>query len=125
MLNLFYPAILITLLFFLSGIEKIFNFAKTTIAFSKKINIPLNLAKLVISCVILLEIMAPVIITGYTFTGFNYLLPLFKIAVVSLILFTIAATLMYHNPFVNGKNYHTFIMHLCIIGGLLSLFTCA
>ena len=108
MLNLFYPAILITLLFFLSGIEKIFTFAKTTIAFSKKINIPLNLAKLVISCVILLEIM-----------------PLFKIAVVSLILFTIAATLMYHNPFVNGKNYHTFIMHLCIIGGLLSLFTCA
>ena len=121
MLNLFYPAILITLLFFLSGIEKIFNFAKTTIAFSKKINIPLNLAKLVISCVILLEIMAPVIIAGYTFTGFNYLL---QIAVVSLILFTIAATLMYHNPFVNGKNYHTFIMHLCIIGGLLSLFTC-
>ena len=125
MMNLFYPAILITLLFLLSGIEKIYKFSKTTTGFSKKINLPLPLSKLVIICVILLEIIAPIIITSYTFTGLFNLLPFFKIAVISLILFTIAATMMYHNPFISGKNYHAFITHLTIVGGLLALYRCA
>jgi len=67
---LFYPAILITLMFFLSGIEKIYTFSKTTMDFSNKTNIPLTLSKLVISGVILLEIIAPIIIISYTFTGY-------------------------------------------------------
>ena len=125
MMNLFYPAVLITLMFFLSGIEKVYTFSKTTIDFSNKINIPLTLSKLVISCVILLEIIAPLIITIYTFSSLSNLLPLFKIAVISLIVFTIAATIMYHNPFNNGKNYYTFMSHLSIIGGLLALYSCA
>ena len=125
MMNLFYPAVLITLMFFLSGIEKVYTFSKTTIDFSNKINIPLTLSKLVISCVILLEIIAPLIITLYTFSGLSNLLPLFKIAVISLIVFTIAATIMYHNPFKNGINYYTFMSHLSIIGGLLALYSCA
>ena len=66
---LFYPSILITLMYFLSGIEKIYTFSKTTMDFSNKINIPLILSKLVISGVILLEIIAPIIIISYTFTG--------------------------------------------------------
>ena len=125
MMYLFYPAVLITLLFFVSGIEKIYTFSKTSMGFSKKINIPLSLSNLVISCVILLEIIAPLIITGYTFTGLFNLLPLFKLAVISLILFTVAATMMYHNPFNGGKNYYDFINHLSIIGGLLALYLCA
>jgi hypothetical protein len=123
-MQLFYPAILITLMFFLSGLEKIYTFSKTTRSFSNKINIPLTLSNLVISCVIILEIIAPLIITSYTFTGLFNLLPLFKIAVISLIAFTIAATIMYHNPFKSGKNYHAFISHLSIIGGLLALYMC-
>jgi uncharacterized membrane protein YphA (DoxX/SURF4 family) len=124
MMHLFYPAVLITLMFFLSGIEKIYTFSKTTTSFSNKINIPLTLSKLVISIVILLEIIAPVIITTYTFTGLKHLLPLFKTAVISLILFTIVATIMYHNPFESTKNYYTFLSHLSIIGGLLALYMC-
>ncbi len=123
-MHLFYPAVLITLMFFLSGIEKIYTFSKTTTSFSNKINIPLTLSKLVISIVILLEIIAPVIITTYTFTGLKHLLPLFKTAVISLILFTIVATIMYHNPFESTKNYYTFLSHLSIIGGLLALYMC-
>lgn len=123
MMNLFYPAFLITLMFFLSGIDKIFTFSKTSIEFSNKINIPLILSKLVISCVILLEIIAPIIIISYTFTGLFNLLPLFKSALISLIVFTIVATIMYHNPFESSKNYNTFISHLSIIGGLLALYT--
>ena len=122
MLHLFYPSVLITLMFFLSGIEKIYTFSKTTMDFSNKINIPLTLSKLVISGVILLEIIAPIIIISYTFTGLFNLLPLFKTALISLIVFTIVATLMYHNPFKSSKNYYEFITHLSIIGGLLALY---
>ena len=122
MMRLFYPSILITLMYFLSGIEKIYTFSKTTMDFSNKINIPLTLSKLVISGVILLEIMAPIIIISYTFTGLFNLLPLFKSALISLIVFTIVATIMYHNPFESSKNYNTFISHLPIIGGLLALY---
>ena len=123
-MRLFYPAILITLVFFLSGIEKIYTFSKTSMSFSNKINIPLTLSKLVISGVILLEIIAPLIITIYSFTGLSNVLSLFKTAVISLIIFTIAATMMYHNPFISRKNYHAFISNLSIIGGLLALYLC-
>jgi uncharacterized membrane protein YphA (DoxX/SURF4 family) len=109
-------------MYFLSGIEKIYTFSKTTMDFSNKINIPLILSKLVISGVILLEIIAPIIIISYTFTGLFNLLPLFKAAVFSLIAFTILATIMYHNPFQSTKNYYTFFTHLSIIGGLLALY---
>ncbi len=119
---LFYPSILITLIFFLSGIEKIYTFSKTTTDFSNKINISLTLSKLIISGVILLEIIAPLIIISYTFTGLFNLLPFFKSAVISLLVFTIAATVMYHNPFKSKKNYYEFITHLSIIGGLLALY---
>ena len=119
---LFYPAILITLMFFLSGIEKIYTFSKTTMDFSNKTNIPLTLSKLVISGVILLEIIAPIIIISYTFTGLFNLLPFFKTALISLIVFTIVASIMYHNPFKSSKNYYEFITHLSIIGGLLALY---
>ena len=125
MKNLFYPAVLITLMFFLSGIEKIYTFSKTTLSFAKKINIPLTLSKVVISVVILLEIIAPLIIASYTFTGLFILLPLFKVAVISLIAFTVAATILYHNPFKGAKNYYTSISHLSIIGGLFALYLCA
>ena len=121
-MNLFYPALLVTLMFFLSGIEKIYTFTKTTIDFSNKINIPLILSKLVISGVILLEIIAPIIIISYTFTGLFNLLPLIKTALISFIVFTIVATLMYHNPFKSSTNYYEFITHLSIIGGLFALY---
>jgi uncharacterized membrane protein YphA (DoxX/SURF4 family) len=109
-------------MYFLSGIEKIYTFSKTTMDFSNKINIPLTLSKLVISGVILLEIIAPIIIVSYTFTGLFNLLPLYKTSLISLIIFTILATIMYHNPFKGNKNYYTFMTHLSIIGGLLALY---
>ena len=121
-MRLFYPAILITLVFFLSGIEKIYMFPKTTMNFSKKMKVPLTLAKIIISGVILLELIAPIIITSYTFTGLFALLSLFKTAVISLIAFTVAATIMYHNPLNGGENYYAFVSNISIIGGLLGLY---
>ena len=119
---LFYPAILITLMFFLSGMEKIYTFSKTTTDFSNKINIPLILSKLVISGVILLEIIAPIIIISYTLTNSFNLLPWFKSSLIALIVFTIVATMMYHNPLTSSKNHNAFITHVSIVGGLLALY---
>jgi hypothetical protein len=125
MMRLFYPAILITLVFFFSGIEKIYMFSKSTMNFSKKMKVPLTLAKVIISGVILLELIAPVIITSYTFTGLFALLSLFKTALISLIAFTVAATIMYHDPFKGGESYYAFMSNLSTIGGLLALYMCA
>jgi len=125
MLRLFYPSVLITLVFFLSGFEKIYLFSKRTVDFSKKMSVPLTLAKLVISGVILLELIAPIVITSYTFTGLFSLLSFFKTAVISLIAFTVAATIMYHNPMKGGENYYAFMSNISTIGGLLALYMCA
>ena len=124
MLRLFYPSLLITLMFFLSGFEKIYLFSKRTVDFSKKLSVSLTLAQIIISIVILLEIIAPVIITGYTFTGLFSMLPLFKIAVISLIAFTVAATIIYHNPLKGGENYYACMSNISTIGGLLALYMC-
>lgn len=125
MMRLFYPAILITLMFFLSGLNKIYMFSKSTMNFSKKMKIPLSLAKIIISGVILLEIIAPIIITSYTFTGLFALLSLFKTAVISLIAFTVAATIMYHNPLIGSESYYAFMSNISTIGGLFALYICA
>ena len=109
-MNSLYPAILITLMFFLSGFEKIYTFSKTTADFAAKINIPTALSKLIIVGVILLEIIAPILIVGGT-------PPLAKQAILSLIVFTVAATLMYH-----AKHPKLFLTHLALIGGLLALY---
>jgi uncharacterized membrane protein YphA (DoxX/SURF4 family) len=109
-MNPLYPAILITLMFFLSGIEKIYTFSKTTADFASKINVPIALAKLIIIGVILLEIIAPMIIVG----GYP---PLAKQAILSLIVFTIAATVMYHT-----KHRQQFLTHVALVGGLLALY---
>ena len=110
-------AILITLMFFLSGIEKIMTFSKTTMGFATKINIPLTLSKLIMIGVILLEIIAPIVVVVV-----NDNPPLVKTAILSLIAFTAAATVMYHNPLKGGRYYHEFLIRLALIGGLLALY---
>ncbi len=116
------PAIFITLLFFLSGFDKIYNFAKSTGKFAKKIGVSLTLAQLIISCVILLEIGAPSLIAAYLYTGSAALVPFFQLALVALAVFTIVATLMYHNPLKNKEKYYAFMSNVSTLGGLLALY---
>ena len=124
MLPLFYPAILITAMFFLSGIEKIMFFPRSTGKFAKKMSIPLVLAQLIISAVIALEIAAPTAIVAYMFTGLASLSIFFKFGVLALIAFTILATLMYHNPLKGREKYYAFMSNVCAVGGLLALYLC-
>jgi uncharacterized membrane protein YphA (DoxX/SURF4 family) len=119
---LFFPAIFITLLFFLSGIEKIYLFAKSTGKFAKKIGISLTLAQIIISCVIVLELVAPAIIATYLFTRSFTLVPFFKLSIIALSLFTILATVLYHNPLKNKEKYYAFMSNVSTLGGLMALY---
>ena len=122
MLPLFIPAVFITLLFFLSSFEKISVFSTSTSKFAKKLGVSLPLAQLGISGAIILEMFAPLIIYAYTFTGLLSLLPLFKMAVIALILFTIVVTALYHNPMKGKEKYYAFMSNVSTLGGLLALY---
>ena len=124
MLPLFYPSVLITLMFFLSGFEKIMFFPHSTGKFAKKMAIPLVVAQLIIFLVIALEIAAPLAIAAYLFTGLASLLPFFKLSVLALVAFTILATLLYHNPLKGREKYYAFMANVCVVGGLSALYFC-
>jgi uncharacterized membrane protein YphA (DoxX/SURF4 family) len=119
---LFFPAILITLLFFLSGFEKISMFAQSTGKFAKKLSISLPLAQFIIGCVIVLELVAPAIIAAYLFTRSFTLVPFFKLSIIALSLFTILATAIYHNPLKNKEKYYAFMSNVSTLGGLMALY---
>jgi uncharacterized membrane protein YphA (DoxX/SURF4 family) len=119
-------SILINLLFLLSGFNKIQNFSSVCKGFISKTNASLFFAQIIIALVIILEIIAPLIISFY-FCNFkahsknNFLKTTTKISIVALILFTILATYLYHFP-PTGKSYYSFMSNLSTIGGLLLLF---
>jgi uncharacterized membrane protein YphA (DoxX/SURF4 family) len=116
-------SILITLLFFTSGIHKIKDFINVSKGLVAKTNVSLFFAKLIITLVILLEIIAPLIITFYAAnqSKSNLFRQYTKISIVSLIVFTILATALYHFP-PYGSNYYSFMSNISTIGGLLLLF---
>ena len=121
MLLVVVSSILITLLFFISGFHKIKDFVNVSKGFAGKTNIPLTLAKLIIIGVILLEIIAPLIITLQAYQNNNNNIIYTKLSIISLILFTILATLIYHFPPM-GSNYYSFMSNLSTLGGLIMLY---
>lgn len=125
MLPMFLPSVLITAMFFLSSFEKIYRFPISTAKFAKKFKLPLALAQFVIIACILLEFAAPLVIMVYTFSKKASLFPLFKLAVCSLISFTILATALYHNPFKGRESYYTFMSNISTMGGLLAIYRMA
>ena len=113
--------IYITLLFFISGFHKIKDFMNVVKGFMSKTALPLLLAKLIISGVILLEIAAPLIIALYSYNANPKLYTYTKLSLLGLIVFTILATLLYHFP-PFGTNYYSFMSNLSTLGGLLLLY---
>lgn len=114
---------LLLLMFFLSGINKIFNFDKTVLILSDKINpiisLDMNLYKLAIVLVIILEIVAPYIIVSNSYKKSKDK----KYSLYSgylLILFVILATLIYHPPDITNYNKSIpFWSNVALTGGLL------
>ena len=113
--------IYITLLFFLSGFHKIKDFTQVVKGFMNKTSIPLILSKIIIGGVILLEIVAPFIISLYSYNHNPMLYTYAKISLLGLIVFIILATFLYHFPPVES-NYYSFMSNLSTLGGLLLLY---
>ena len=113
--------IYITLLFFLSGFHKINNFTTTVQGLMKKTTFPLLLSKIIISCVILLEIVAPFIISLYSYNSNPKLYTYTKLSLIGLMVFIILATVIYHFP-PFGSNYYSVMSNLSTLGGLLLLY---
>ena len=113
--------IYITLLFFLNGFYKINNFTTTVQGLMKKTTFPLLLSKIIISCVILLEIVAPFIISLYSYNSNPKLYTYTKLSLIGLMVFIILATVIYHFP-PFGSNYYSVMSNLSTLGGLLLLY---
>ena len=114
-------AFLITIMFFLSGIDKIKKFSGVTKSIQKKFiisTLPIWFYQLSLIFVILLEIFAPLIIVYSSVTYSLESLALYSCY--ALVVFTILATIMYHPPN-KKKAYHYFMKNLSIVGGLLAL----
>ena len=113
---------MIVLMYFLAGINKMKNFSSTvsglkTVFPMKKL--PMIFYKIVIVLVILIEVLSPIFILYATQTG--YLSELAYYSTISLAIFTVLATLLYHFPPNKPINYYPFMKNLTATGGLLLL----
>ena len=106
--------LLLLIMYFLSGFDKITNFDNISKGLKNKISFPIILCKLSIILVIILEICAPVLIIYSLvygkYTYYSY------IATNMLIAFTIFATILYHFP-TQPNQYYYFMKDLSIICG--------
>ena len=112
-MNILFISILILLLFFVAGIEKFFTFNETVTGFIKQTSFPISVCYIAILIAILIEVISPLIIWYESYTGkrlYSYY------ALISLILFTILATIIYHRNDISG-----IIKNISVIGGLLLL----
>lgn len=115
-------SILTTVMFFLSGAQKVRNIDKVATGLQKRFpikSLPFNFFRASIVGVILLQILAPVLIVYSIAFDASYR-KLASIASVALAIFTVLATLLYHFP-PKGKEYYPFISNVTTTGGLLLL----
>lgn len=113
---------LLLIIFFLSGIDKIKNFNATVSGFKNVFflkKLPNFIYNLIIFLVIVLEILGPIIIIYNSQT--NRLSQLAYYSSISLAIFTILATYLYHNPITQKGQFYYFMKNVSIIGGLLVL----
>lgn len=117
--------ILFFVMFFYSGINKIQSFDDKVAVLDQKLNykLPLFLLNIGMICVILLEIIGPIIITSRIIAGKNApnnLILLSNITFVLFILFLIVVTLIYH-PFSTEKAI-PFLSNCTTLAGLIFLY---
>ena len=114
---------MILLMYFLAGINKARNFSQTVSGFQNMFflkKLPKVFYNLAILLVIVLEIVAPIIIMYSLQT--NLYTDLAYASSLSLAIFTILATLIYHFPPVGGE-YYAFMKNLTATGALFLLTT--
>lgn len=117
MMNKLIPVNIMMIMFFLSGIDKMINFYKISNEFTTKtpMKIPIQLAYMAIIIAIIIELVAPILINVGLIKKNKRLV---FYSTLSLIVFTILATLLYHFP-PTGYQYYPFMSNLTTIGGLM------
>lgn len=112
---------LIIVMYFLSGVDKIFNFQKTKNKFIEKSNLSPAVAQIIIFFAMVFLICVPI----YLKIGvWQKDAKMIQLGTKLLIAFTILATLIYHFP-PKGKNYYPFVSNINALGGLLLLYVYA
>ena len=114
------PAVLITLMYFVSGLSKIKNFTPVSAGLAERILVGLPLAKFIIILVILLELLAPLVIVASDLNPTTENRKYKVIAAWALAGFTVLATILYHLPPV-GSNYYQFMSNITALGALVLL----
>jgi uncharacterized membrane protein YphA (DoxX/SURF4 family) len=104
----------------MSGIDKMINFNKVSIGFKKRfpMEIPMSLANIAILIAIGIELIAPIVMLYVSLKDVKHLYGIY--ASISLIIFTIFATLLYHFPPFKSQ-YYPFMSNVTTIGGLLAI----
>jgi len=109
--------ILCTLLYFISGFDKIINFKTNSTSIQTKINLDSNIVSdILLIIAIIIEILAPILIIVSMFSGRK---SLGMYSAISLAVFTVVATLLYHFPPTQKKHYHPFISNMTSTGCML------
>lgn len=109
-------AVMLTLIFFIAGINKVLNFKGVVNDFNSRLAfLPKFLAQIIILAVIVIEIVCPAIVV-YSFNS-NKVKSLAQVAVIILIGFTILATVLYHLP-TNVSQIIKFLSNTALLGGL-------
>lgn len=109
-------AIMLTLIFLIAGINKIFNFNGVVEDFNNRlIFLPRFICKIIILAVIIIEIGCPSIIV-YSFSS-KKIKKFAHIALLMLIGFTVLVTLLYHFPS-NMSQIIKFLSNTALLGGL-------
>lgn len=110
--------LIITLMYILSGKNKILNFRSDSDGLNDKVSfLGKTSSDLLMTCAILIEIIAPVILLLFALGVVKDKLYC-TLAALSLVAFTIAATLIYHFP-PKGSQYYPFMSNLTSVGALL------
>ena len=108
----------LVMLFFVAGWSKVFRFSGNVSSLVSKplfSLLPVLFSQLAMVIVVLIELIAPILMvygildTRYSQLGY--------MSCVSLILFTVAASILYHNP-IDSSQRMAFLKNLSIIGGL-------
>lgn len=107
-------AVLITFMYFISGLNKITTFTAVATGFAGKLSVNLLIAQIVIALVILLEIFAPLVIVFSENKEYK------RYATWVLAGFTVLATILYHLP-PTGSNYYPFLSNITAVGALILL----
>lgn len=112
-------AILLTLMFFLSGLNKINDFTNVKKGLHSRLQhfrLPSKISALLLVIAILIQLICPILVV-FASHDKKYLM-FGSYALLILMLFTILATLLYHFP-PNGAKYYPFISNVTTLAGLM------